>query len=431
MLADRLLADEQLACDRRVRPALGHQLEHFTLALTQLAETRVVAGLRQQGRHDLRVEDRAPCSYPAHRLDELGDVGDSVLEEISDRSVAAREQLARVQLLDILREHEDGKVGSRRTSVDRGAQSLVGECRRHTYVDDGDVDLGFGERLRQRRRIVDGSDDLELVRLEHAGEPISQEGEVLGDDNTHGNSMVTVVGPPAGLTTSIVPSKAASRRRTPARPLPPSTPAPPRPSSVTVSRINPFAWRMSTLAAEAFACLPMLASISATAKYAADSTGAGARPSNVTVTSIGIGMSSASARTAPSSPRSASTGGWIPRTTDRRSPSADVVALRASSSRSAALSGSLRSISSAMPRFMPSATSRACAPSCRSRSIRRSSAAEWSMVSARDSATCATRRSSCAREGDSRARSSWARHRVTYGEAYHQINPHTTAQPHS
>ena len=43
---------------------------------------------------------------------------------------------------------------------------------------------------------------------------------------------------------------------------------------------------------------------------------------------------------------------------------------------------------------MPSATSRACAPSCRSRSIRRSSAACASTVSARDSVSCCTRRAS-------------------------------------
>ena len=48
----------------------------------------------------------------------------------------------------------------------------------------------------------------------------------------------------------------------------------------------------------------------------------------------------------------------------------------ASAMREAAASGSLRINSSASPRFMPSATSWAWAPSCRSRSIRRSSAAE-------------------------------------------------------
>ena len=59
--------------------------------------------------------------------------------------------------------------------------------------------------------------------LEDAGQPHPQEGLVLGDDaltGRHGISRVTTVGPPAGLSTSIVPSKAASRRATPVSPQP-------------------------------------------------------------------------------------------------------------------------------------------------------------------------------------------------------------------
>ena len=70
----------------------------------------------------------------------------------------------------------------------------------------------------------------------------------------------------------------------------------------------------------------------------------------------------------------------------RRSPSAAVVVARASaSSLLRQLAGSVSISSSARPRLMPSETSRACAPSCRSRSMRRSSAAGVSTVSARDS----------------------------------------------
>ena len=43
---------------------------------------------------------------------------------------------------------------------------------------------------------------------------------VFGEDNAHGTSRVTIVGPPTGLDTLIVPSKADSRRITPRIPVP-------------------------------------------------------------------------------------------------------------------------------------------------------------------------------------------------------------------
>ncbi len=68
----------------------------------------------------------------------------------------------------------------------------------------------------------------------------------------------------------------------------------------------------------------------------------------------------------------------MPRARSRSSASARLASSRASPTSSRALSGSRSKRSSAMPRSIASATSRACAPSCRSRSIRCSSAAATS-----------------------------------------------------
>ena len=198
----------------------------------------------------------------------------------------------------------------------------------------------------------------------------------------HGTSMVTTVGPPAGLSTTIVPSNAASRFATPARPEPAGS-APPRPSSPTTRCSTSPSCRTRTQARVASACLTVLARHSATAKYAADSTGGGSAGAS-TVTVIGSGIGSASASRPPASPRSASAGGWMPRTTERRSSSALTVVSRASRSSAAAASGSVLISFSARPTFMPTEAIRAWAPSCRSRSIRRTSAALWSRVSVRD-----------------------------------------------
>ena len=102
--------------------------------------------------------------------------------------------------------------------------------------------------------------------LEHPGQAVPQEEEVFGNDNAHGISMVTAVGPPGGLLMARMPSNGASRRSIPRSPLPRAGSAPPRPLSVTPIRSIPSACRMSIQVSRASACLATLASSSLTAK---------------------------------------------------------------------------------------------------------------------------------------------------------------------
>ena len=89
----------------------------------------------------------------------------------------------------------------------------------------------------------------------------------------------------------------------------------------------------------------------------------------------------------------------MPRARSRSSPIASRASPRAFSTSSRAPSGSRSKRSSAMPRSSASATRRACAPSCRSRSMRCSSAAAASTAPARVWARTSTRSSSCRRLG--------------------------------
>jgi hypothetical protein len=49
------------------------------------------------------------------------------------------------------------------------------------------------------------------VRFEQPDQAVPQQEEVLGDDNAHGTSIATIVGPPARLPTTRIPSNVASR----------------------------------------------------------------------------------------------------------------------------------------------------------------------------------------------------------------------------
>ena len=120
----------------------------------------------------------------------------------------------------------------------------------------------------------------------------------------------------------------------------------------------------------------------------------------------GVPEASVSARIASPSPRSARTGGLIPRTRARSSTSALAEFSRDSAASATAASG-LVLISRSMDRSeIPSATIRACAPSCRSRSILRSSAAAVSTASTRVTVSRRTRASSSLLR---RASPEWAR----------------------
>ena len=77
-----------------------------------------------------------------------------------------------------------------------------------------------GSAVEQRRAVLHRGDHLEAVCLQQADQSVPEESMVFGEDNAHGISIVTVVGPPAGLCTASVPSKVASRRSMPRSPVP-------------------------------------------------------------------------------------------------------------------------------------------------------------------------------------------------------------------
>ena len=113
------------------------------------------------------------------------------------------------------------------------------------------------------------------------------------------------------------------------------------------------------------------------------------------------------------SPRSARTGGWMPRTTRAQVVERATVVWRASRSNAAASSGSRWMQVLGQTDVHAQRGDPGLGPSCRSRSSRRSSAAEWSTVSARDGSPPSTRsRSASVALRPSRRRSTRARARA-------------------
>ena len=230
---------------------------------------------------------------------------------------------------------------------------------------------------------VDGRDDVEPVVAQEPRQAVAQQREILGDHDPHGITARTVVGPPAGLEISSVPSSASTRR---ARPL---SPDPDRIGAADAvvddldeHRVAPASHRdVDVLGVGVLA-------------------GVRERLGDDEVRGALDGRRPAARRRRPARGRGAASGWRAPRSPPRargrraraggcRAPGR--AAPRAPRARPAARPRAARARrrdrmrASARPcrGSCPSATSRACAPSCRSRSMRRSSASCWSTAPAR------------------------------------------------
>ena len=173
------------------------------------------------------VEDGVPLRHPADRVDELAGVGDPILEQVADGPAWSASSSRAYSCSTYWDSSRIGRPGrSRRAASAAWSPSSVcdGGSRMSTTATSGSV----GEqRLEQVRTVVDGRDHVETVLPEQLRQAVPEEEEVFGDDNAHGISMRTVVGPPGGLCTAMVPSNAASRRLIPRRPVPAAGSAPP------------------------------------------------------------------------------------------------------------------------------------------------------------------------------------------------------------
>ena len=102
----------------------------------------------QQARDQGGVDDQFPSVDAMYRVDERGDVGDPVLEQVAAGSWQLLEQPHRVAGLDVLGQHQHADIRVGGTDGRRRAETFVGEGGRHPDVDDQDVGrVGRDDRL--------------------------------------------------------------------------------------------------------------------------------------------------------------------------------------------------------------------------------------------------------------------------------------------
>src|SRR5439155_20549926 len=155
------------------------------------------------------------------------------------------QELQRVLLLEVLREHEDAGIRHLFADLARRPQALVGMRRRHADVDHRDVGLVRSGLAYQLLPVASLPDHLEAGLLEQPHDTFAQQHGVFGDDHPHGKLARRVVPSSSALARSRRPSSAATRSWRPRSPEPCSGSAPPTPSSLTSTSTCPL--RRTTL----------------------------------------------------------------------------------------------------------------------------------------------------------------------------------------
>ena len=178
MLLDGRLGDPQRVRNTRVRAALCHQGEHLPLARRQDVERVPHAACGNELLYERGINDRGALDDPLERVDEVLDVRDAALEQVT-APLAAREQRGRALHLHVRGESDDG--GIRKLLADRfcGFEALGRVRGRHANIDDHEVGPKLAHQVDQLGRVPGLTHHLETGALEQAGETLAHENLVV------------------------------------------------------------------------------------------------------------------------------------------------------------------------------------------------------------------------------------------------------------
>jgi hypothetical protein len=128
--------------------------------------------------------------------------------------------------LDVLGEDQDPDLGVAASDLGRGAEPLVGVGRGHPDVDYRDVRPVSPDLPQQVVDAVGYGDDVDPGLAEQRGKPVANQQAVVGYQDPHGITAVTVVPAPAVVATRSLPSSASTRSASPRCPDPLASSAP-------------------------------------------------------------------------------------------------------------------------------------------------------------------------------------------------------------
>src|SRR5439155_10369370 len=103
---DGSFGEPEPIADRRVGTTLRHELEDLSFARREVVQRARRATPTEERRDHFGIDDRAAATDPLDRVDELGEVADTVLQEVPDAAWRVAEEPQDVPGLDVLRQDQ-------------------------------------------------------------------------------------------------------------------------------------------------------------------------------------------------------------------------------------------------------------------------------------------------------------------------------------
>jgi hypothetical protein len=179
VLLDRALRDPQLVGDAGIRPALGHESQHFSFPRREVLQGVVDTAGGEQFLDESRIDDRGALEDPVERGEEVLHVADPVLEQVAG-APSAREQLRGLLHLDVRGQHQDGRLRQFPTDHPRRLEPLAGPRGWHPDVHDGQVGSAAADQREELGRVTGPTDDVEARTDQKAGQALAQQHVVVG-----------------------------------------------------------------------------------------------------------------------------------------------------------------------------------------------------------------------------------------------------------
>jgi PAS domain S-box-containing protein len=182
VLFDSSFCNPEALRDTAIGTSLGHEREHLTLPGGQLLQWVTSRAVGDEFLHERGVDDCAASSDPFQRIDQVSNLLDPVLEEVSD-AFAAVEDVHRSFRLDMRREQQNPRFGELFADRAGGVKALERMRRRHPDVDDREIGHVVAHE-RQKSRCVTGlADDVVPGSTQEARNPFAQENVIVRQDN--------------------------------------------------------------------------------------------------------------------------------------------------------------------------------------------------------------------------------------------------------
>lgn len=178
MLFHGSLCYPEPAGDPAVGTTLRHEREHLTLTGREDVEWIIGALSRDKLLNKRRIHDRTASDDPLERLDEVGDVRDTPLQQVSD-ALPAGEQVHCMLDLDVCGKNQNRRLREPLANHPCRVKALRRVSRWHADVDHGQVRPVLLYQRDELRRVPALSDDLETRTLEQARQTLTEEHVIL------------------------------------------------------------------------------------------------------------------------------------------------------------------------------------------------------------------------------------------------------------